>query len=156
VALLCCLAGCGRPAPLAHTFESAEAAAAAVLDAYARGDRARLLQLAVSEGEFRTHVWPELPAARPERNLPLAYVWSELRQKSDLGLATLLARHAGQRYSLLRLDFSGRTRYPGFVVHRRASVEVRDDNGRERRLRLWGSMIEQAGRWKVFSYVVDE
>ena len=81
--------------PLANTSASPEALAAAVLDALARGDRARLDALALTEQEFRDHVWPDLPAARPERNLPFSYVWGDLHQKSNLSLAqTLRAQRA--------------------------------------------------------------
>jgi hypothetical protein len=33
---------------------------------------------------------------------------------------------------------------------------VRDEAGAERRLRLYGSTLERDGRFKVFSFVVDE
>ncbi len=56
-----------------------------------------LRDLALNEIEFREQVWPELPAARPERNLPFSYVWGDLRQKSDANLERTLARHGGRR-----------------------------------------------------------
>ena len=33
-------------------------------------DRRRAQALALTEEEFRDHVWPELPTSRPERNVP--------------------------------------------------------------------------------------
>ncbi len=152
---LALLASCSRSAPLAHTLDSPEAVASAVLDAYALGNRDRLMDLALSEQEFADHVWPDLPAARPERNLPLAYVWGDLNQKSQASLSVLLAGHRGRRYTLLSHRFKGRTAYASYTVHREAVFVVRDVDGLERELRLCGSMIEQDGRWKVFSYVVD-
>jgi hypothetical protein len=151
-------AGCrSEPAPLAAAVASPRALAEAVLAAIARRDRARLEALAVTAGEFRTRVWPELPASRPERNLPLEYVWGDLQQKSQAGLSALLAQHGGRRYTLVRLAFTGgSTRYDTFVVHRASTITVRDDTGTERDLRLFGSAIETAeGQVKVFSYVVD-
>ena len=59
---------------------------------WSRRDRARLDALALSEQEFRDHVWPDLPAARPERNLPFSYVWGDLHQKSNISLARDAAR----------------------------------------------------------------
>jgi hypothetical protein len=131
--------------------------AQAVLDAFARHDAAALRSVAVSEREFRDHVWPELPAARPERNLPFSYVWGELRQKSDHVLMRSLREHGRQRFTLLRVEQAGETsRYGTSAIHRDTVLVVRDEAGAERRLRLYGSTLEQDGRFKVFSFVVDE
>jgi hypothetical protein len=146
---------CSRVPPLAHTHPSASSLAAAVLDALARSDRAALEALAVNESEFRDHVWPQLPAARPERNLPFSYVWGELHQKSGQGLSAAISREGGKRYELIDVRFDGDTDYRTYRVHRETTLRVRDDSGMELDLRVFGSMLEQRGVWKVFSYVVD-
>lgn len=149
-------AGCANsPPPLANARESAEAVAAAVLAALAGKDRAALESLALSEAEFRAHVWPELPSARADRNLPFSYVWGDLAQKSRNTLSGTLATHGGVRYELRRVSFAGQTKYPSYIVHRETTLHVRDASGVERPLRVYGSMIELDGAWKVFSYVVD-
>lgn len=148
-------AGCTGVSPLANARSSAAALADAVLEALARSDRARLEALALNEREFRDHVWPVLPAARPERNLPFSYVWGDLHQKSQLGLVSTLGEHAGRRYVLERVAFSGEDRYPGYRIHRESTLHVRDASGTQVALRLCGSMLEKDGNWKVFSYVVD-
>lgn len=154
--LLTMAAGCTTP-PIAGTRPSPEALAAAVLAALADGNRNALSTLALTEAEFRRHVWPALPAARPERNLPMAYVWGDLHQKSELGLARILRHHAGVRYTLDAVEFAGDTTdYGRFRIHRRTIVHVRDAAGRPRALRLMGSMLEAGGAWKVFSYVTDD
>jgi hypothetical protein len=152
---VCGGAACGRVPPLDNVPGSAETLASAVLDALAQKDRARLDGLALSEQEFRDHVWPDLPAARPERNLPFSYVWGDLRQKSDISLSRTLETHAGKRYALRRITFAGKTSYTGYVVHRDATFEVTDAAGTSTTLRVCGSFLEQDGAWKVFSYVVD-
>ena len=149
-------AGCRSKPPLAHTFSAPEAVASAVLEALAAGDRTRLEALALNEEEFTNHVWPELPAARPERNLPVSYVWGDLRQKSSQTLTSTMERYSGQRYTLHAVTFSDVTPYAGFRVHRAATFRVRDAAGQETAIRVCGSLIEQQGAWKVFSYVVDE
>lgn len=143
--------------PLGNAYPSSETLAIAVLDAVERRDAERLRALAVNEQEFRDHVWPDLPAARPERNLPFSYVWGDLRQKSELSLDRTLARHGGRRYSLVSTRFDGdTTRYPSYVVYRETVLRVRDESGAMSELRLFGSSLEKDGTWKVFSYVVDE
>ena len=155
VALFVGATACGPPASLTNSFRSADETAMAMLDAVAAKDRARLEAIAVGEREFEEHVWPELPAARPERNLPLSYVWGDLHQKSGAGLDLVLERHGTKRYELQRVRFRDVTRYPSYVVHRDASFDVIDAAGKPQTIRLSGSMLEKDGRWKIFSYVVD-
>jgi hypothetical protein len=150
------LPGCGSTAPLANTQSSAETLAQAVLDALARRDRPALEALALDEREFRDHVWPELPAARPERNLPFSYVWGDLRQKSALALSSTLASSDGQRYELVAVRFSRQTPYPSYVVFHDSLFRIRRPDGTETDVRVCGSMLSKSGRWKVFSYVVDQ
>jgi hypothetical protein len=156
VALAVSTAACSRVPPLANTHPSAMSLASAVLGALERRDRGALEALALSEQEFRDHVWPQLPAARPERNLPFSYVWLDLKQKSESALARTLAAHGGRRYALVDVTFSGRTDYADYRVHREATLVLRDAAGAQESLRVCGSMLEKDGAWKVFSYVVDE
>lgn len=128
----------------------------AVLDGLEQRDRSRLRALSLNEHEFRDHVWPELPAARPERNLPFSYVWGDLRQKSDASLANTLRTYGGRYYELVAERSTGRTtRYQSYLVHRDTELTVTDESGASVRLRLFGSILEKDGRFKVFSYVVD-
>jgi hypothetical protein len=146
---------CSRVPPLAHTHPSASSLASAVLDALARRDRAALEALALNETEFRDHVWPQLPASRSERNLPFSYVWGELRQKSGQALTGVMSREGGKRYELIAVRFAADSDYRTYRVHREATFHVRDAHGMELDLRVSGSMLEQDGAWKVFSYVND-
>lgn len=150
------MCGCAAPPPLAASAASPRQLAEQVLVAIAANDRSALERLALSEAEFRDHVWPHLPAARPERNLPFGYVWSDLRQKSAAGLGVTLTRHRDRAYELLDVRFDGgRTPYTDVVVHRGAVFDVRGPDGQEE-IRVCGSFLEKGGRWKVFSYVVDD
>jgi hypothetical protein len=148
-------AGCG-PHALANTQPSADTLAREVLAALAERDPARLHALALSEDEFEHRVWPGLPAARPERNMPWSYVWLELRQKSDAMLERTLHEYGGRRYALDGVSFAGETTNHGnYRVFRDTLLAVRDDRGVRHELRVLGSMIETTRGWKVFSYVVD-
>jgi hypothetical protein len=148
---------CSPPVPpLEHGQPSADAVARAVLDALQRRDVAALQALALDEQEFRDHVWPELPAARPERNLPFSYVWGDLHQKSAAALAGVAAAYGGQRYTLKSVRFRGPTsQYDTYLVHRDAELTLQDAAGSEQNARFFGSVLEKDGQFKVFSYVVD-
>ncbi len=96
-----------------------------------------------------------MPAARPERNLPFSYVWGELRQKSAQALGAVISREGGRRYELIDVRFDGDTDYRTYRVHRETTLRVRDAAAWNSTCACVGSMLEQDGAWKVFSYVVD-
>ena len=114
------------------------------------------MALALTEQEFKDHIWPHLPAARPERNLPFSFVWGDLRQKSDGSFSRTFRTYAGKQLRLERMVFAGTTTYGASTVHREATVTVRDEAGVVSDLRLCGSLIEQRGQWKVFSWVTED
>jgi hypothetical protein len=144
-------------APLAHTFESPDALARAVLAALAAKDLEALRGLALSEAEFRAHVWPELPTSRPERNVPFDYAWGQLKQRSDGYLSTTFARYGGKPLTFVRTRFTGETTpYQTFSVRRESEIIATDDAGRDLVLRLYGSAMVKDGRFKLFSFVVDD
>lgn len=145
----------GKPA-LSGTFESADALAQAVLQGLATRDVPRLRALALSEAEFRDHVWDELPTSRPERNVPFDYAWGQMKQRSDGSLQDTIGRYAGRPLKLVRARFTGETtQYQTFLVMRDSEIVAMDEAGRELALRLYGSAMVKGGRYKLFSYVVD-
>ena len=150
---------CGAVGPslLVNTHSSAAALAEAVLRGFERRDVQALMALSLTEAEFQNHIWPELPASRPERNLPFSYVWGDLRQKSESSLAQSVARYGGRALALVRVEYEGETtRYPSFTVFRDTVLVVRASDGVEHRVRLYGSTLEKDASFKVFSYVVDD
>jgi hypothetical protein len=155
-ALLSPACGRAKAAPLEYTFASPADLARAMLVALGAKDRPTLEALAVSEREFRERVWPELPSSRPERNLPVEYVWGDLFQKSQGHLRQTLGQHGGRRYVLIDIEFLGETTpYTTFDVSRKAQLRVRDERGEELVIRLFGSVLRSGSEYKIFSYVVD-
>jgi hypothetical protein len=150
------VAACGPRIRLDHTVDSPEALARAVLDALARRDVDRLSALVLSEDEFRYLVWPKLPTSRPERNIPWDYVWKDLHSKSRFQLQARLNEWQDRGFQVVSVRFTGETTdYETFRVYRHSILTLRDRDGRESTGRLFGSVIEQRGRYKVFSYVID-
>jgi hypothetical protein len=144
-------------APLPNSHESVESLGRAVLAAVERHDADALRALALDRIEFTEHVWAELPAAQPNRNLSAGYVWGDLNQKSNTSLKRLLAEHGGKTYTLHSVRFLGdTTQYDTYLVHRESELTVMDADGTTGRLRLFGSVIEKNNRYKVFSYVIDD
>ncbi len=137
-------------------FDSPEEAARQALELLAAGDAESLSRLALSETDFREAVYPRLPASRPERNTSAEFLWGMLHQRSRHALAFTLDRHRGQRYELIAVDFVGETTdYGPFQVHRETVLTVSAPDGERGTLRIFGSMLEQEGRYKIFSFVTD-
>ena len=137
-------------------FESPEAAAREALALIGAGDAGRLSGLAVSQAEFRAVVYPRLPASRPERNTSAEFVWGRLHQRSRSALAYTLERYRGRRFEVVAVDFVGETTdYGPFQVHRETVLTVETPDGERGTLRIFGSMLEQEGRYKIFSFVTD-
>jgi hypothetical protein len=150
-------AACGRSPALDWGLESPRAVAVAVVAALDARDAPALERLSVNEQEFRHLVWPRQPAARPERNIPWDYAWRSLAARSRHQLAGRLSEWVGGRRStVVGVTFAGETTdYGAYRVHRRSVVTLRDAAGRLETVRVFGSIIEQGGRFRVFSYVVD-
>jgi len=150
--------GCGAssaPIPFAPAFSSKDAVVEAALQALSARDASTLASLAVSESEFRKHIWPGLPASAPKVGMPLEYLWAETSQKNASYLTQLLAEHGGRDYRLVAVSFGGETTdYGRFRVHRETTLDVRGPAGPVT-LRLFGSLVESGGRWKIYSFVVD-
>jgi hypothetical protein len=148
--------GSGLREPLEGLLASPEAVAEAVIERLARRDLAGLRALALTEAEFKGRVWPELPASRPQRNLTADYVWNDFAQKSDRHLRPIVARRGGERWTLQGVRFNGATTdYQSFRVRRKTVLEVENADGARETVRLFGSLLQQGGRFKVFSYVID-
>jgi len=142
-------------APLTPSYESKDAAVTAFLQALAARDTDALAQQVVNQNEFLKHIWPALPASRPDVGMPADRAWADQAQKNTNFLAQLLDEHGGKRYELVAASFEGAaTTYGSFTVHPKTRLDVRDAAG-VREVRLFGSMIESGGRWKVYSFVVD-
>lgn len=157
IGLIALLSASCNTAPLPNSHKSADALSRAVLTAIEKRDADALHGLALNKEEFTEHVWPELPAARPERNLSSSFVWGDLNQKSNIALRDTLAAHGGKKYEFIGLRFLGETTaYGSYRVHRESELTVKDAEGNERQVRMFGSVIEKGGRYKVFSYVIDD
>lgn len=137
-------------------FDSPEEAARQALEFVAAGDAESLSRLALRETDFREAVYPRLPASRPERNTSAEFLWGMLHQRSRHALAFTLDRHRGRRYELIAVDFVGETTdYGPFQVHRETVLTVSAPDGERGTLRIFGSMLEQDGRYQIFSFVTD-
>jgi len=86
--------------------------------------------------------------------MPWKYFWRDHAARSGAYFASLVAGHGGRRYRLTNVTFDGETTYGDVTIHRAPALDV-ESSGGSRRLRLFGSMAERDGRWKLYSFIVD-
>jgi hypothetical protein len=114
----------------------------------------------MTEEEFKTVIWPELPRAvtEPSCGRLCNWCWRDLNQKSIMSLKMTLKRYGGEKlahHEFLRLLFSGETtEYQTFKVHRDVYVVMRDNTGEEKTIKLFGTVIEMDNRFKLMGFVV--
>jgi hypothetical protein len=141
--------------PLSFASASPEDLARNVIAAIAADDRRALGAARITEDEFRNYVWPELPASRVP-NVTVEFAWSQASLNNHAGFERVLQNHKGRIYEFVSIRFlGGVTSYKTFKVHNKALLTVRDETGTIREARIFGSMLELDGQYKLFSYVAD-
>lgn len=143
------------PRYLAHAAESPEALSRDFLAALAVSDIPALKRARITKDEFTWHVWPELPASRLP-NVTSDFAWSQATLNSLSGLGGLLNQYSGRRFEFVGIRFAGGAKdHASYRVHYDSRLTVRDESGREFEVKLFGSMLEMDGRYKLFSHVID-
>ncbi|MQA92213.1 MAG: hypothetical protein GEU90_18640 [Gemmatimonas sp.] len=145
------VAGCSGDADFPNSYRSSEALIAAALDAMQEGDREALETLRVSENEYGTLLWDQLPESR---HFPLEYVWSVNEHNSQKALDELLPVLSGSSLELIELTFDEPVEeYDGFRLFLGARTRVRrESDGEEAILPLFDGFVERDGRWKLLNF----
>jgi hypothetical protein len=130
-----------------------------LLDALARGDRAGLDALRVSESEYRGWIVPgSVEPGEPPQILgedASRYFWEILNTKSVYYRDALLQDFGGRELAVSSKRFlKGTKRYANHTAHRRLELVVRDASGRELELQT-GSIAEVDGTFKFISFIRD-
>lgn len=133
-------------------LSSAGALVRAIVAGVERADTAALLRLAITRAEFAWLVYPASPYTRPPLRQAPEIVWYLQSGASYQGLNRLLDRLGNtslgfEGYSCAEPVSQGaNTLLPGCVVM---------DRDVPRGRRLFGTLVERDGRWKVLSYAND-
>jgi hypothetical protein len=144
-----------EPRVLTNAANSPDALAKHFLKALAQGDEAAMRSLRITKEEFCRYVFAELPASKVP-NLTCDFAWQQGTLNSDKGLYEILPEHKGKHYELIAVRFEkGTISYDACHIHRDARLCVRDERGAEKELKLFGSILEINGKFKLFSLAVD-
>lgn len=162
VLLLVCLGllqGCsffGSEPDAEGWFGSADELARGVAQGLAANDREALDRFRISREEYMAVVWPELPVSKIEQwKSQSGFVWSQHAAKSDAGLRMIIARFGGKTLTVRSVTCKTPAQeYATFKLHVRPAVELVDQSGAKQVDPVFGTIIEHAGRFKVFSYSI--
>jgi hypothetical protein len=151
------LTSCGQSSQntpaLSRASDSPEDVCRNVLEALAASDTVALHNFVLTRFEHDSILVPQLPIGRDtsgSKDLELA--WYMLNQRSIEGIRRALADHAGQRLEFVSVEFKRPKEVHGpLTIHKGTQVKVRTENGEEVVLGIFGSILEQNGRYKLVS-----
>ena len=135
------------------SFNSLDYIGQVCVDALNRGDADALHRLRVNRDEYLSWIWHEFPAAHPPNNFPGDFAWSNLHKQSVLGLGKSLRTYGGKDLTFVDIRFEKPTeKYNGFSLLRGSVLTVQNANGKNLELRILGSVVNKAGRYKLLSF----
>jgi hypothetical protein len=151
------LAGCTEKRLLTNSFTSVENLGQKMLEALYRKDIKSLDALAITEEEYRMYLWPHSPVyGIKEWQDHYDFVWKQHQTRSTYSLRQTLSKYGGKKFSLVRVLFSGETTdHSIYHAHRDTRLIVINDEGKEMELKLFGSIMEMDGQFKIISYKIS-
>ena len=149
--------GLTEPAEFQGGAASREALARRFLSAVSAHDSGAFAALMISRAEFAWLVFPHHIYAAPPYELDPEIFWMQLTAGSAKGLGRSLERLGGRALALQALDCRRDTlQVRGGPVRVWSSCGIRYREGdRLRTARLFGSIVERGGRFKLLSYAND-
>jgi len=144
----------GQPVTaLTGSSPSREALVRRFMNALAAGDSADLRAMAVNAREFADLIYPESPYTRPPYRQSPALVWNQIENPSASGFTRLVRRLGKQPLRYVdhncdaKPDRQGRN-----LIWTNCFVRLRSPNEPTTSHRLFGSIIQRDGKFKIVSY----
>ena len=150
-------AGLTEPRSLSGGAGGREALARRFLAAVSAHDTAALVSLLITRAEFAWLVFPDHLYASPPYELDPEIFWLQVTSESAKGLGRALQRLGGRHLTFQALDCRRDTlQIRSGPVRVWAACGLRyGDGGRVQTRRLFGSVIERDGRFKLMSVAND-
>jgi hypothetical protein len=141
---------------MVNTAPSIEDLGKQVLAAVEKNNFNALDAMRLNDQEYRAYIWPALPISKIQQwQKQYQYVWSDVDTKSKYGLQFMLRKLGGQKLDFVRMRFTENAEtYDNCTIHKDARVIVKDSSGTEKELKLFGSVVECSGQFKIMSYNV--
>ncbi len=141
---------------LQHAMPSRDSLVGALLASIARNDSVALGNMTVNRAEYAYLYYPTSVYARKPYQLAPDIAWMLNAQNNDKGLTRLLARYGGRVLTPKRYECRTLTTETANRHARDCSVTFTDQsNGKVLTQRLFGSIMERDGKFKVLSFAND-
>jgi len=139
---------------LSNACDSIEDLGKQVLEAVYNNDLERLKAMAITPEEYKSYVWPQSPISKIKQwQENYDFVRKQQFSRSSLALRQMLARYGGRQYTLVRVRFEDDTTdHTTYKAHRDARLMVKNPDGKEVVLNLFGSIVEMDGQFKIMSF----
>lgn len=137
---------------LDNSFSSIEDLTEGFLEALNDRDLQGMMLIAADKDEFETHLWPHLPASNPGTNLTPEFVWKQSQIKSLSSLRSTINRYGGRDMKLVGVELSGDVRWYGRLKLFMEPEVIVTIDGLERKIQIFGSVMELEGEYKIYSY----
>lgn len=135
---------------------SRDALVAGFVDAVARQDTAAVRAMVLDRAEYGWIYFPSLQRMNPATNMQPEVMWMLHAQESQKGITRVLRRLGGgqARFGGYACEAAPSVEGPNRYWHA-CTVETKAADGEKAGLKLFGSLIERGGRWKIVSYAND-
>jgi hypothetical protein len=140
------------PPPLPGSAASVDSLGRGVVAGFVAGDTARLHGYTLSMEEYRDVVWPRL---QMDTTTGVTFAWSyhDNQLRGRRAYQRYLERMKGVPLRVGETRCTGEPRrFRGMTVTGGCRVAVTDSAGTTERMRLFGSVVEVGGRYKIFRY----
>ncbi|HEU4884582.1 MAG TPA: hypothetical protein VFT45_20165 [Longimicrobium sp.] len=125
-------------------------------DAVARQDTAAIRAMVLDRAEYGWIYFPSLQRMNPATHLQPEVMWMLQAQESEKGITRVMRRLGGGQARLGAYACEAEPRVEGANRYWDAcTVETDAQDGQKATLKLFGSLIERGGRWKIVSYAND-
>lgn len=126
------------------------------VEAVERRDLAVARAMELSRAEYGWIYFPSLQRMNPGLNMQPEVMWLLHEQESEKGITRVLRRLGGGQARLGRYACEDVPQAEGALRYwHRCTVEVIAPDGETAALKLFGSVMEHGGRWKIVSYAND-
>lgn len=139
---------------LSSAFHSDRALAETALLALKERDADLLASLRVTEREYREVLFPEFPASKPPRTIPVDFHWFHLDARSRAGIEDALGELGGEDFELIEVVATrGVDQYATFKIHNKVELKVRRKrDGQVAQIKVFGSVVEVDGEFKILGF----
>jgi hypothetical protein len=141
---------------LAGGAPSRDSLVARFTDAVARQDTAALRAMVIDRAEYGWIYFPSLRRMNPGLNMQPEVMWMLQEQESEKGIVRVLRRLGGgqARFGVHTCEAAPQVEEANRYFHQ-CTVETVAPDGEMAPLKLFGSVVERGGEWKIVSYAND-